>query len=178
MTVQVSDTCTYHGRRWAVEGWDGDCSVIPTNTQLGISTAGVTTANWSGRVDHFTIFREKLYLLKVEVVLTDQSRGLLPVGAQREVLTRYEVFREFSGKGEHEVTREHRFERLVFHDLPVRFTGDLFLSYPYIDLWEQPLEADDDEDDKEELVLTLDDGLVVAVNKLSTRDVTGSGPSV
>jgi hypothetical protein len=145
MTAQVPDTCMYDGRRWAVERWHGDCLAIPTNEQLGIKTVSPTTANWSGRIDHFVIHRDKLYLLKIEVNLAEESRDVLPPGAQREVLCRYETMRVWGNHGERNEIHIHRFDYFVFHDLPVPYTGDLFLSYPYIDYWELPYDADDEE---------------------------------
>ena len=67
MTTQVPDTCMFDGRKWAVEKWDGNYSAIPTNEGLGIETTAESSANWSGRIDHFIVHRDKLYLLKIEV---------------------------------------------------------------------------------------------------------------
>jgi hypothetical protein len=164
MTDQVPDTCTFDGRKWAVEHWDGDDSVIPTNKQLGITTVMVSTANYSGRIDHFVICRDKLYLLKVEVNLAQPRRNFLPKGAQREVLTRFENMRVFDKNGERNEIREYRFEYFVFHNLPVRYTGDMYLIYPCIDIWEQPYDADDGEDDPVQMRLTFDAGILVNAN--------------
>lgn len=167
MTMQIPDGCTFDGRKWAITGWYGDTAAIPTNEQLGINTVSPHTANWSGRIDHFVIRRNKLYLLKVEVNLAEESRHLLPRGAQREVLCRYETVRVFDKNGEREATREHRFEFLVFHDLPVPYTGELSMSYPNTDYWDQPYEADDDEDDEStEMILTFEDGVMIDARQL------------
>ena len=69
MTVQRSDTCMCEGRKWIIESWDGNLAAIPSNEELGIHTVAQSSANWGGRIDHFLVHREKLYLLKIEVSL-------------------------------------------------------------------------------------------------------------
>ena len=138
MTTQNPDTCVFDGRRWAIEQWDGNYSSIPTNEKLGIETTSSSTANWSGRIDHFTVHRNKLFLLKIEVNLAKGFNDVLPDGAHREVVHRYENMLYVDKDGEREIVKEYRFEYFVFHHLFVRYTGDLHLSYPCIDLWEQP----------------------------------------
>ena len=86
MTTQVPDTCMFDGRRWAIERWDGDYSTVPSNEDFGIRTVSPSTANWSGRIDHFTVSRGKLYLIKIEVSLAEGTGDKLPEKAQREVL--------------------------------------------------------------------------------------------
>ena len=162
MTAQVPDTCMFDGRRWAIEWWEGDCSAIPSNEVLGIRTVTESTANWSGRIDHFMVCRGKLYLLKIEVNLAEDRRDQLPEKAQREVLSRYEKMWSFDKDGERTTIREHRFEYLVFHDLFIPYTGELFLSYPCIDLWEQPYDCDEDDDnDRVEMLLTFEEGILM-----------------
>ncbi len=159
MTAQIPDTCTFDGRKWAVEHWYGDYAVIPTNEALGIETQSASTANWSGRIDHFVVSKGKLYLLKIEVNFPQGSLCPLPPDAQREVLVRYETMHVFDQHGERDEIREHRFEYLVFHNLPVPFTGDLLLSYPCTDLWDQPWDADEDDDEEmREMTLSFDGG--------------------
>lgn len=166
MTVQIPDTCTFDGRRWAIEKWDGDHGVVPTNEELGIVTTTASTANWGGRIDHFTICKRRLYLLKIEVMLARDQPLVLPKGAQREVLYRYETMHLFDNNGEREDIREHRFEYLVFHDLKVPYTGGLYLSRPYIDLWDQPLDADDADEARVEMVMSFHAGVLVNAGKL------------
>jgi hypothetical protein len=67
----------------------------------------------------------------------------------REVLIRYEN-RWKDIEGTKKVVQEHKYEYLVFHDLFIPYTGDLFLSYPVIDVWEQPNISFDDEKDNED----------------------------
>lgn len=166
MTAQVSGTCAFDGRKWAVERWDGDYSVVPTSKSLGIRTQSVSTANWSGRIDHFIVSRSKLYLLKIEVNFSQDYILELPDGAEREVLCRYETIRVCDTNGERTEIREHRFEYLVFHDLPVPYTGDLFLSYPWIDYWDQPNNADAEDDDRMQLILSFDAGVLISADDL------------
>jgi hypothetical protein len=166
MTAQVPDKCTYDGRKWAIISWNGNYSTIPTNELLGIRTNSTSTANWSGRIDHFMVSRNRLYLLKIEVNLSDDSRLVLPKGAQREVLCRYENMLVWDEHGSREEVKEHRFEYLVFHDLPVPYTGDLHLSYPCVDYWDQPYNADEDDEDQLELMLSFDAGVLVRAEQL------------
>lgn len=162
MTMQVPDTCMFDGRKWAVEHWHGDLSMIPLNTQLGINTVMDSTANWSGRVDHFIVHRGRLYLLKVEVNLAEDCRDKLPNGANREVVFRYE---KMWTSDMQEVINEYRFEYFVFHDLFIPYTGDLSLSYPCIDFWEQPDDDNDDSDDRKEMSLSFEDGVLIEVGE-------------
>lgn len=166
MTAQIPDTCTFDGRKWAVEHWDGDYAVVPINEFLGIETLSASSANWSGRIDHFVVFKDKLYLLKIEVNLPQDLQLALPSGAQREVLVRYEKMHVFDKDGERDVIREHRFEYLVFHNLPVPYTGDLLLTYPCIDYWDQPYDTEDDEDeDRRALVLSFEGGELMCASE-------------
>jgi len=167
MTAQVPDTCMFDGRKWSIERWEGDYSTIPSNEQLGIRTVTKSTANWGGRVDHFSVHRGRLNLLKVEVNLAEDSHDNLPENAQREVLCRYEKMWSFDKDGERATIREHRFEYLVFHDLFIPFTGELLLTYPYIDYWEQPYDADDDDGDENiEMLLAFEDGVLMEEREL------------
>ena len=146
MTLQIVDTCIFQGRKWGIKSWDGNRAAIPSNEQLDIETKGENSANWSGRIDHFIVYRNKLYLLKIEINPEETSQFKQPNNAMREVVIRYE--NRWSGtNGKERVVREHRFEYLVFHDLFVSFTGDLFLNYPFYDSWEQPVAEINLEDD-------------------------------
>ena len=160
MTKQWTDTCMWGGQKWAIESWDGNRAAIPSNAQLGINTKSESSANWSGRIDHFVVHREKLYLLKIEVNLDPKVQFIQPERAMREVIVRYEN-RWADVEGTKRIVREHRFEYLVFHDLFIPYTGDLFLSYPVIDLWEQPYTEDAWEDGREEQRLVLRRGMLI-----------------
>ena len=140
MTTQIPDTCIYDGRKWAVESWSGNTDCIPSNESLSIDTISSHTANWGGRIDHFIVYKNRLYLFKIEVNLTDSCRELLPIHSRREVLTRYEPMWLTDSNGSRTVVREYRFEYLMYDDLFIPFTGELDISYPYIDEWELPSE--------------------------------------
>jgi hypothetical protein len=160
--MQRPDTCRLDGRTWAVEQWDGNYASIPTNEQLGIETKSDSTANWSGRIDHFVVHRDKLFLLKIEVNLAEGFIGTLPANANREVLCRYENMWTIDKDGERPNVREYRFEFFVFHKLFVPYTGDLLLTYPCVDLWEQPITDDDDnEEATESLCLSFRRGILI-----------------
>lgn len=161
MTIQWPDSCTLDGRKWVIEDWDGPREGIPTNEQLGFRTVSASTANWAGRIDHFLVHRDLLYLFKVEVTLHPEDADLLPFGARREVVTRHERYEVHDGNGMHLEDRPRRSEYLVFDDLIVRFTGRLKLSYPFSDHWEIPWPiCDEDEETKDELRLNFKDGRV------------------
>jgi len=160
MTKQWTDTCVLEGRKWGIESWDGNRAAIPSNEELGINTVAQSSANWSGRIDHFVVHREKLYLLKIEVSLDPKVQFIQPERAMREVVVRYENM--WGGvNGTTRIVREHRFEYLIFHDLFIPYTGDLFLSSPVIDLWEQPNTEDECEADCEERRLVLRGGTLI-----------------
>ena len=163
MTTQIPDTCTWQGKKWSIKYWDGNRSSIPSNDELEINTVVESSANWSGRIDHFLIHKKKLYLLKVEVNLDDKDELNQPKNAMREVVIRYEN-RWSDIEGTKRIIKEHRFEYLVFHDLFIPYTGDLFLSSHFYDLWEIPtsvMELDDDEDCQEDRRLVFRQGILI-----------------
>ena len=149
MTIQIQDTCIFYGRKWNIESWDGNYAKIPSNEKLGINVAAQSSANWSGRIDHFIVYKSRLFLLKIEVNIDPSYQFIQPNNAMREVLIRYEN-RWKDIEGTKRVVQEHKYEYLVFHDLFIPYTGDLFLSYPVIDVWEQPNISFDDEKDNED----------------------------
>ena len=138
MTLQIPDTCTFEGRRWAIEHWDGNHTRVPVNEDLGIRTVSPHTANGSGRIDHFVIWNQQLYLFKVEVNLEDLYQVQLSERVRREVLVRYEPLNYFDRDGERTAIREYRFEFLIFDDLAIPFSGILHLSGPYFEDWDVP----------------------------------------
>jgi hypothetical protein len=152
MTAQIPDTCTWQGKKWSIKSWDGNRSSIPSNDELEINTDVESSANWSGRIDHFLVYKKKLYLLKIEVNCNDKVELIQPKNAMREVVIRYEN-RWSDIEGTKRVVKEHRFEYLVFHDLFIPYTGDLFLSSHFFDSWEIPtsvMELDDEDEDEDE----------------------------
>ena len=143
MTAQIPDTCVIDGQKSAIEGWSGNTDCIPSNENLGIDTISPHTANWSGRIDHFMVYNNRLYLFKIEVNLTKSCRELLPINIRREVLTRYEPMWFTDSNGSRTVVCEYHFEYLMYDDLLIPFTGELDISYPYIDEWELPSELNE-----------------------------------
>lgn len=164
MTTQIPDTCSFDGRKWTIESWDGSTKCVPTNSQLGFTTMSPSTANWSGRIDHFLVHKGVLYLFKVEVTLPDGDKGLLPFGSRREIVLRYDQMMSTSDQGMQMRQCEHRYEYLVFDDLIVPFTGKLQVSYPYFDPWELPWPlAEDELDVTETMVLHFRQGVLLEI---------------
>lgn len=159
MTTQIPDSCTVEGRKCEIAYWEGSTDCIPTNEQLGISTVGPSTANWSGRIDHFLVYRGKLYLFKIEVTLDPDEKLSLPDDIRREVLLRYEKMHVTDSQGQRIEEREYRFEFLIFDDLVIPFTGTLHLSCPYLDYWDLPC-FEDEEESSEEIALKFVDGIL------------------
>lgn len=159
MTTQAPDSCTFDGRKWVIEHWEGPQDCVPTNEQLGFRTISTSTANWSGRIDHFLIHRGRLFLFKVEVTLDPADTGVLPFGARRAIVLRYEHWEVHDDRGMRMEEREHRTEYLVFDDLPISFTGALHISYPWFDHWELPWPiSEQDEETTEQRTLVFVDG--------------------
>jgi hypothetical protein len=161
MTAQIPDTCMFDGRKWAIDEWGGDPSTVPSNERLGIETVSPHTANWSGRIDHFTVYKDRLFLLRIEVNLPEDGHDFLPAGARREVVSRYESWVICDKNGERNEIHEDRIEYFVFSDLPVPFTGELYLSYPYVDDWDHPWLDEDEDENTTEMILTFDEGILV-----------------
>ena len=166
MTEQVTDTCTINGRLWSLDDWEGDFDVIPTNQQLGFDTVSRSTANWAGRIDHFLVFKNQLYLFKVEVELADKDKNLIPFGARREIRKIYEPVEVHDNDGVHYRENVYVQHYFIYDDLKIKFTGSLLLSFPYWDPWEYPwpLDSDDIEPSQEAEVVFVD-GKVVGFDK-------------
>lgn len=88
--MQIPDGCTFDGRRWAIDDWQGNQGCVPGNEDLGIETISPATNNWAGRVDHFAVVQGRLYLFKVEASLAPDIDRARIGGRRREVLIRYE----------------------------------------------------------------------------------------
>ncbi|MBM5572269.1 MULTISPECIES: hypothetical protein [Deefgea] len=155
MTQQIPDICQFDGRKYQIDAWYGDTDCIPSSEALGFTTESEHTANWEGRIDHFQVCGDKLYLFKLEVNLSEGSKDYLPQGARKEVLLRYEQFTDFSGKPTE--LREYRHEFIVFEDLVIPFSGSMHLS-TYLDDWERPQDAD--EPPIEEVILHFKNGVL------------------
>lgn len=158
MTMQIPGSCTFDGRRWAIDDWQGNHGCVPSNEDLGIEATSPATNNWAGRVDHFAVVQGRLYLFKVEVSLApDFDRARLG-GRRREVLIRYEPMDRFDNTGHHSIIREWRFEYLVLDEYRIRFTGSMRLSHPYGDPWESPTSDEPDEADTDTTKLEFENG--------------------
>lgn len=138
MTEQVPHRCRYDGRDWYVEDWSPEWPRVPTNEQLGITTVMRSTANHAGRIDHFLVFRDQLYLFKVEAEVPEGQQTLVPFGARKEVRLIYEPLESHSAEGLRMIHREHRSDLLIFDDLEIDFTGTLTLLHPLGDPWDYP----------------------------------------
>lgn len=162
MTEQIPDSCVFDGRRWVVTSLEGADDAIPSNEALGISTLGPSSNNWSGRINHFIVYEDRLFLFKIEVSLAEGSKDVLPRGSRREILLRYEPWEVYDDLGHREQMKEFRTENLVFDNLPLTFDGVLRLSYPYPDDWERPMTADSfDDEPSARVVLRFDHGALV-----------------
>jgi len=146
MTEQIQDTCTFDGKQWNLESWDGSYDCIPSSESLGFKTVSPSTANWAGRVDHFLIFKEQLFLFKIEATLSEDDKDVTPVGARKEVRLIYEPLTEYTENGEKEIIRIHECIYFIFDDLKIGFTGELELSYPLGDIWDYPWSSLNEED--------------------------------
>lgn len=159
MTEQIPDSCTFDGRRWRIDEWDGTDDCIPSNGQLGLNTTRPNTANLRGRINHFLIHRDTLHLFKIEANLPLADKPKTPAGARREVIKRYVPFELHDAHGIHDEARIERYDYFIFDKLVIPFSGKLFLSYPYFDFWEIPWPIeDDDEAILENVTLLFEDG--------------------
>jgi hypothetical protein len=145
MTRQVPDSCTIDGRSWAIDDWSGKHDCVPSNADLDIETVTPATCNWAGRVDHFMVLENRLYLFKVEVSLPSDFDRQRIFGRRREVVCRYEPMTRVDKTGQHGFIQEWRTEYLVLDGCRVDLTGTLRLSLPYFDAWETPTQAHPDD---------------------------------
>ncbi len=146
MTEQIQDTCTFDGKQWTIESWDGTYDCIPSSKSLGFKTVSPSTANWAGRVDHFLVFKGQLFLFKIEVTLSPEDKDITPVGARRETRLFHEPWTVCDAKGERDIVKIHEYQYFIYDDLKMDFTGELELSYPVGDPWDYPWSSLDVED--------------------------------
>jgi hypothetical protein len=164
MTTQVADTCFFDGRRWMIEKYGGLDKIVPRSQELGFKTVSRSTANWSGRVDHFIVHNRFLYLHKIEVKLHPDYEDFVPEGAGKEVVLRYEPATICDSQGCRQSWWTHEFLYFVFGggNLKLKYTGELSLLYPHIDLWEIPAtDKEDDEDYSKSAILSFKDGELI-----------------
>jgi hypothetical protein len=146
MTAQVPDSLTIDGRRWVIDEWIGDRDCVPPNESLGFRTVSPATNNWRGRIDHFLVWHDRLLLFKVEVTLHPEDKGVLPFGARREIVQRYDQLESWDSAGMKMVQRLREYEYFVFDDVEIPFTGQLELSHPYFDYWDVPWPISDEDE--------------------------------
>ncbi len=132
MTAQVMDTIRIDDQEWQLCEWQGP-NVTPSSASLGFETEEESTANYSGRVDHFVVDKGKLLLSHVDANLTAASRDFVPDGGAREDITRRAWVEELTGgvgdflsggrgKWTPKLSTDSRVV-LHFRDLRVPFTG-------------------------------------------------------
>lgn len=176
MTAQIPDSLTIDGRKWVIEDWDGDRDCVPPNESLGFRTVSPATNNWNGRIDHFLVWRDCLLLFKVEVTLHPDDKGVLPFGARREIVQRYDQMEHWGPEGMKMIQRPREYEYLVFDDVEVAFTGTLSLSYPYFDYWDVPWPiAEDDDETQQRADAVFENGLLVDWQEYEMNPDEGRG---
>lgn len=181
MTEQIPDTCRIDGKMWLIESWKGAHWVIPTTEQIWDITGNNfdlqsnSSANWSGRIDHYVIENGTLYLFKVEVNLAETIETLefeivdadshlklepdprLPSGYRIEEITLFQPMQK-DDKSSYWATK---INRILFEDLMIPYSGKLYLYRSCEPTWEMPLSIDFDESNEERLTITLDRGMVI-----------------
>lgn len=140
MTQQAPDLIQVDGREYVILNWLGDTSCIPDNETLGFETSMQSTANWSGRIDHYGVWGGELYLFKIDVTLDDPDHTPTPIEARREVLFRYEPLTDSEGRS---IVREYRHDFFAYEDLKLPFTGRIILARSD-DPWARPQAAPDE----------------------------------
>lgn len=171
MTTQIPDSLTLDGRKWEIECWDKSIGCIPSNQSLGFETISPGTNNWAGRIDHFLVLHDKLMLFKVEVTLHPENKGVLPFGARREIVVRYEQLTHWGKDGMKMIERPREYEYLVYEDLVIPYTGTVTISYPYFDYWEVPWPIqDEDEETTMRAAVTFKDGVMERWRDLPVDD--------
>lgn len=162
MTMQTPDVIQFDGREYVILSWKGDTDCIPNNEDLGFDTSMQSTANWSGRIDHYGVWSGELYLFKIDVTLEDPDNTPTPAEARREVLFRYEPLTDAEGRS---IVREFRHDFFVYEDLKLPFTGRIILARSD-DPWARP-QAAPDEDSEAAFALELCNGVVEDFYELS-----------
>ncbi len=145
MTDQMPDRFMFDGRLWSVVEWVDGEPARPTDEQLGIRTITRSTASWDGRIDVFQVFRERLFLFKIEAETPDEDRDLVPFGARKEVRLIYEPLESHGPDGLRMIHREHRHTFFIFDDLEIAYTGQVIIEHPVWDPWDFPWPLDEAE---------------------------------
>lgn len=145
MTQQISSTCMFDGRTWKVDD-ENDLGVyVPSSDTLGFSTVMESTANWSGRIDHFLIHNQQLHLFKIEVNLPKNARNLCPPGVRRERTILYEPVTIYRDGSTESSERVHEYIYFIYDDIQIEYSGELVLLYPSGNAWELPWPIEDED---------------------------------
>jgi hypothetical protein len=129
---------------------------------LGFETISASTANWAGRIDHFLVFKDQLFLFKIEASLRPEDKDISPPDARRETRLIYELMTSYEGSEEKEIIRVHQYQYFISDDLRINFTGELELSYPVGDPWDYPWPLSEEDLDPTEMACFQDDWLMNA----------------
>lgn len=161
MTTQIPDTLSLDGKIYEVVSWFGNTECIPKNDVLGIKTVSRTTSDHEGRIDHFGVWGNHLYLFKVEASLADPESTPLPKDARREILFRYEQMYDFDGVPT--VCYEYRYDYFIYENYILSYSGDITVQNITDEGWGKP-ELAPEHLEEEELILTFENGVLLAVN--------------
>ena len=132
---------------------------------LGIETVTESTANWSGRINHFLVHERELYLFKLEVNLPPGQSDKIPKRARKETRTIYLPYHD--GDPEYVTICPQTSTFLVFDDLKIGYTGAFIVSFPMMDVWNQPWPIEDECPEPTKLArLEFEKGLLVDQEKL------------
>ena len=145
MTQQVPDSCFFDGKQWNIDEWRGSFDGIPSSEAMGLKTIYTSTANYSGRIDHYLVFKNQLYLFKIEAELANEDSNFCPIGARREVRTIYEPIEINDKNGKRIEERVHIHRYFIFDDIKIELTGELTLSHPIGDPWDYPWPISEDD---------------------------------
>lgn len=160
MTAQIPDLLTFNDRQYVVLAWNGNTDCIPTSQDLGFEPVTQSTANWSGRIDHFGVWGDQLYLFKLDVTLDAPETYPTPANARREILYRYEQLYNLEGRPTE--LKEYRHDFFVYENLKIPFTGTVTVSSPGGESWDRP-QAAPEEPDGAPFVIEFVDGRVTDV---------------
>ena len=109
------------------------------------STITESTANRSGRIDHYLVYHGQLYLFKVQVTMPEAYKDHIPRRGRRETIIRTERMTRIDSIGTREVFLDSKIVNLIFDDLIVHFDGNLVMGYPTYDPWEHPASVDEED---------------------------------
>lgn len=176
MTEQVPDAITVDGRQWIVtDGGDNLREFPPSDKELGIRPISTSTANWRGRIDHYIVFCERLFLHKVEVNQMVDAWKYLPPGARREERTIFTQWERHDREGMRIVERPERSYFYVYDDLLIPFSGTISGVWPYENWWDFPMAGQYDIEEvlapEKEIFLEFSDG---AVTDMEIRSLPGN----